>query len=414
MKPRDFPLPADMTFIIDSAVDHGHITPGARVACTIYGDTDALDAIINKDQGLKGWRNTAAMATELEIYAATIIPELAPRIRDALNGLRTYGLLKTVAEYSEHICWTSFEDEIWGGFAIDMRNRPRENRNGFHKRTERRVYTDGWVKRAVRCHHHEIEYVHKQEIFAAIGPEFHFFGSDCYDLLNGQRQEYREEFERREQEFHRALFPDRMPRNSLADPKKHRKIRGIVKRASNIAAAIIGPQEVSRFASGEEILIESPEGIDIKVHRNGSITNSGHGAVKVALYKEGNFLSNLCVYQDLPALDQLASLALHAKSGAIVDVVKVGNLYNIAPAANDVEMLSEKAVLAEEIRNQELDADIPPPLDAPWWSRQTPLKRKYAAVMGSKFLERTFLDFFGRRYKEALSIYKLNKEIFSE
>ncbi|MFA9263097.1 MAG: hypothetical protein ACEQSB_07205, partial [Undibacterium sp.] len=44
----------------------------------------------------------------------------------------------------------------------------------------------------------------------------------------------------------------------------------------------------------------------------------------------------LCVYQDMPVLDQLASLAMHVRSGQFSGVLDIGNLYAVKEPSHPV------------------------------------------------------------------------------
>jgi hypothetical protein len=51
---------------------------------------------------------------------------------------------------------------------------------------------------------------------------------------------------------------------------------------------------------------------------------------------DGVELSKLCLYQDAPALDQLASLAMHVQSGHTDKLIDTGNLYAVKDRSHPV------------------------------------------------------------------------------
>jgi hypothetical protein len=116
--------------------------------------------------------------------------------------------------------------------------------------------------------------------------------------------------------------------------EEKRTKRRQTKKAAAIAAAVLGATTVSAFARGEEVVLQGTQ-IAIGVRHSGSIYRSGHGALQISLLgPEGTRLSSLCMFQeDTPALDQLASIALHIEAGAESDVVGAGNLFATTTSA---------------------------------------------------------------------------------
>jgi hypothetical protein len=217
-----------------------------------------------------------------------------------------------------------------------------------------------------------------------------------FELLAKLLNEQRARRQKRDLEWMRNHIATQQP-----DRRMRRSIRRSTIRAATIASAILGATAVSAFARGEPVRLPTPSNMVMEVALSGSISRSGHGAVQVNLRDdEDKYLAGLCVYQELPALDQLASLALHVQSGGLTDILTVGNVYNISPEAFAHPLLAEKK------REQEImDELMVPVLPRTDHELRREMMRAHDLVMMARYQRRIFLDVLGRRGPAAFDLY---------
>lgn len=133
-------------------------------------------------------------------------------------------------------------------------------------------------------------------------------------------------------------------RKRLAEkPRDRRRRQGVIKRASVMAAALLGAGTVSAFARGEPIRIPGQE-VAFELRSTSRLGHIGHGGVEVAIVShDGKRLSKLCVYHDeTPALDQLTAFALRIAAGDEREIISTGNLYAVEGNAADHPVLIER------------------------------------------------------------------------
>ncbi|MGB3833719.1 MAG: hypothetical protein WA975_17860 [Mesorhizobium sp.] len=335
MKMREAPLPPDLQYILDGGVEHGTLTGGAHIAIWLYGEVAEIDHISNMTREERGWASTTAMCCDLESYGQSLIDQTEPAQARAMRGATTASFLKALADHAEWIAGSAFEDAVWGGCSIPY-HRVRINRRGvIDKGLSRKLESSAFVKRAVERHRCEVGFRHLMRMWDRIGRTLPPVTPNGFDLLDALLQDQRNRFNQRWAAYHASKVKP-------IPPKQVRRNRRTTIRAATIAAAILGASSVSAFAKGETISIPAGD-ITIQVGREGPIHTTGHGALRIKLADaENKHLSGLCLYQDLPALDQLASLALHAQSGSVSDLIAAGNLYNTAASAYSHPLLASK------------------------------------------------------------------------
>lgn len=407
MKVRAAPLPPDLQHVLDGGVEYGHISGGAHAAISLFGDIATLDAIhAIKHDGCRGWECTAAMCADVEHYGQGLIYQIEePDLRAACMGSTTTSFLYALADYGEFIAGQSFEDAIWGGSMIHRHETWANRRGRIYPRLARKIRTDGWVKRAIRYHHHESGYKHICHMRDLIGTPLPPASDEGFALLaltlNGQRARSAE----RSRQWiiaHRndpVYQPDEVKvrlkptaRRALA------KRRRSTIRAAALASAIVGAGAVSAFARGEPVRLEADQ-LVLEVRLGGELHRKGHSALNVMLKDTADqYLGGLCIYQDLPALDQLASLALHVQAGGIADVISTGNVFNPAPAAFAHPLLASKAPPPPAVIDGggfEVVGTRVYPIDD--HSARMDMLRAYCKDEGDRFRHRLFIDVLGAR-----------------
>lgn len=393
MEVRQHPLPPDLQHVLDGGVEYGHITGGAHVACFLFADIDELDRVHSMPHPDKrGWDATAAMCAEVEAYGQRLIAQIdEPNLRAACLGSTTTSFLHALSEYAEFVCGQSYEDAIWGGSMIHRHETAANWRGRIHRRLARRLRTDGWVKRACRNHHGESGYEHLRHLRALIGtplPPVNEYGFKLLSIaLNDQRA--------RSVERSRKWLADHAPAIRRETRRAQTRERRSIIRAAALASAIVGASAVSAFARGEPVRLPGDD-IVLEVRLAQTIRRCGHGAVNIMLKdRDDAYLAGLCVYQDeLPAFDQLASLALHVQSGCIGDVIKAGNVFNPSPNAFAHPALNGK-VKPTEVIGASVHDRLVFPIDN--FDVRQGMMRNYEAEMGDRFRHRIFIDLLGAR-----------------
>lgn len=406
---RKAPLPHDLLHLVDRATENRHLTGGAHIALTAYGDTKIIDDIANRSYGKRGWLNTAAACIELEKYGHTILADVHDTVREAALAASTLSLVKGVADYSQHVCWQSFEDACWGGCLYPFKRVPKVDGLGrVGPRLNRRLHTDGWVKRAIRVHANESGHYHYNSLWEINGRKLHevteegkeILRTTMTDLMIRQNEQYAE--------LTGAIYERQRHEKIRLKRKYRKKVRRVINRSVTTAQSVLGQELVNDFIKHKPVTIETGTDISVVAKLQGSVGSFGHGSLTVQLVGP-NFRTGLCIYQELPAMDQLASLALHARSGCIADVIEKGNLYSTEPAALEHPMLIGK-------KNPNIPEVLEPgqaggalELFDGWRGRQRFI-RKYESEMGERFVQRLFLEIFGRTHKQAYEIHCTHNE----
>jgi hypothetical protein len=409
VKVREAPLPPDLQYCLDGGVEYGHITGGVHVACNLFADIAELDRVHSiPHPGTRGWESTAAMCAEVEAYGQSLIAQIDdPALKVACLAASTTSFLRGLSDYGEYICGQAFEDALWGGSLIQSHAVRFDRRGRVYRRLHRKMHTDGWIKRAVRAHHLEDGYRHLIKQHEIIGDPLPPVTAEGFELLNETLNRQRD----RANERSRAWLREHAPAiRKESKRQRHNERRSLI-RAATLASAIVGASAVSAFARGEPVRLPA-DNIVFEISPGGSVNRHGHGALTVVLKDNADvYLGKMCIYQQkLPALDQLASLALHIQSGEVAEVLASGNLFNASPAAFAHPLLAGKK---------------PPPLPADlaeWEQDHLRLYRRddyetrrlmliaNEAIMGDRFRHRVFLDVLGRGAPAAWSMFERLRE----
>lgn len=422
MELRKSPLPHDLQHVLDGGVEYGHLTGGTHVACFLYGDIDTLDRLhLAPHPDKRGWEATAAMATTIEEYGQHLISQMDPDLKAACLGSTTTSFLRALAEYGDFVCGAAYEDAIWGGSMIHRHETRASWRGRIYKRLAYKLRTDDWVKRKVRRHHREAGYRHLLHLRAMVPHPLPPATPEGFALLHKTLSEQRVRSAERSRQWildHRndpvAFQPDEVmvklkpvARRALA------KRRRSIIRAATLASAIVGASAVSAFARGEPVRLAGDD-LVMEVRSGGTLGRVGHGGVSVVLKDAADeYLASLCVYQNLPALDQLASLALHVQSGDMAEVIASGNVFNPSPKAFAHPALSGKEPppvsevnrrgVPRIIRDADTGNVVRYPIDQ--HDVRQALLRGYEDEMGDRYRQRVFLEVLGREAKSAWLTY---------
>ena len=139
----------------------------------------------------------------------------------------------------------------------------------------------------------------------------------------------------------RVIEEAREKRNRI--PKRERKARRkVIRKSFNALASVVGKPTARVFVSRDSITIEG-RSFDFVLRCKGPLYKTGHGRVVISLRdKDGTHLCDLCVYwEDTPALDQAAALALHVAADDEMAVIETANFYNLQPAAEQHDLFTK-------------------------------------------------------------------------
>lgn len=381
---RAAPLPPDLQYCLDSGLEEGHITGGTHAALWCYGSIAELDRIYNEPRPGRGWERISPLCQDLESYGQHLMMQMEPAIAVAMQGASTVSFLRALASYGEFVCGQAFEDAVWGGSMLP-RHHARMHRDVVHRRLMGRLQSADFPKRAVRVHHHETGYTHLVALWERMGRRLPPISQDGFKLLDALLHDQQLRYRERMRVFYQKHRPS---------SREVRRNRRAVVRAATVAAAVLGSAAVSAFARGEAVRIDAGD-IALRVTLAGSISASGHGALKIGLADGDTHLSGLCIYQELPALDQLASLALHAKAGGVAEILQAGNLYNTAPAAFTHPMLLAK--------KKPVELDVVNPFGA--YDFQRAMINTFCELNADRFRRRLFIDVLGRQGPTAWKLW---------
>ncbi len=133
---------------------------------------------------------------------------------------------------------------------------------------------------------------------------------------------------------HVAPGPNVKVHRLVSKMRKARKKR--LKKSSNFASALIGPNDVTMFVGGQEIVTVG-ERYAFRVGKN-DISSMDHGALRIEVWNRENEdrLFNLCWYvPETPIFDQLAALVMAVKVGDEEEIIRIGNASGITEQARN-------------------------------------------------------------------------------
>jgi hypothetical protein len=338
-----FRLPPDLSYVLDGAAEVGEILGCHHAALTMYGSAERIDAIFNEPSrdtpagGRRHLRSRRLGCAGLVAYASEIIAEMSPVEREAMGSYGYSHARQLVRDYADHLSDWFFTDTIKGGCAIPFHRLGGTEDGTPFPRSRRKLYSPRAMRRYVKLYD-DIDWM--IPVFASLDavpvPRSLTVGEEFHRQLDAHIREAREAEFRAFNRTRSTLPP--------VSRKRRDKRRGVIRRASVMAAAVLGASTVSAFARGEPVVVPG-ESLAFEFRAAGSLAEQGHGGVSIALLDpSGARLAGLCVYHDeTPALDQLTAFALRIAAGGEREIVETGNLFGIEAAALEHPLLSERA-----------------------------------------------------------------------
>jgi hypothetical protein len=111
--------------------------------------------------------------------------------------------------------------------------------------------------------------------------------------------------------------------------------RKVLARSFTTLAQVAGQETARMFLGGDFIRIDG-RAFSFLLRRRSDPTATGHSGleIKLADRASGEELTHLCLYfEDTPALDQVAAIAMHVAAGEEDDLIRTGNFYSVKEAA---------------------------------------------------------------------------------
>lgn len=343
------PLPPDTRYVLDEALSSYDINAFDHLMLTLFGDRRVICEMIDKKPDIvkqRLWPAIAAFCLQLDRYAHEIADQLPEETQQpfvAATLLRERERMESLAEC--HAGW-NYEDSTTGGAM---------KRYLKHKQLTRKLEPRGQIARRLRDQASIRRYVttldcsstrHAERLAEGIRTRRPWPKSaDDMSALDGYFREQSENYER----ARRAATATMMQKADPPDVK--RKRRKMLSRSASTSTTVLGRAAVSALIRGEAIKLEGRL-LDFSV-RVIELSQKGHGGTEIYLESGGTRLGGLCLYfNDTPALEQAAAIALHIQADEELDLLDTGNLYNVTAAGHSNPFLVDRLRRASEERQQ--------------------------------------------------------------
>lgn len=332
LEPQPAPLPHDILYVLDGALEHDELSAFAHPILCLFGDRTFVPEVVDREILGRGWRPRAEKMIVLDRYAhrlAAALPEESRRGFFAGMLLREPNVLLDTAE-----CLASwnYDDETVGGAMLPYRHgTERVRRDGTaSQRTAKHLLAPRAIRRYVRESFKEVDRLlsHRRDIAermrAVPWPRHPEEARSTERYFIEAQARHREAIQR----AYAALSDPLLKRagHRSASSKDERKA---LRRSLSAASAAIGEEGARTLLRGEPVRLQGHL-FDFVIRSR--LRRSGHGGLTISLFGPDSEerLADLCLYFDgMPALDQAAALALHISSESEIDLIEAGNLFNL-------------------------------------------------------------------------------------
>lgn len=351
------PLPHDIQYILDEALEQDDLNGFDHLVLTLFADRQQLEYIISAPRP-SGWKNgTAPMCLVLDELAHNTADNLPIEEQTALIAaslLREKPRLESLAWC--HADW-NYTDSTEGGALKPFKRRARvDSRDRPIGQIKRRLRDQRSINRFVAGVDCESTF-HAEKLALPlrqrrVWPDHPSQADQLEQYFAEQHRRYNAARERAT-----AQYMSQSHKQPVRQRKREQQsLRKAVIRSAEAASAVIGRGNVMTLARGEPVFITGQEVTFRLAIRQ--LHQLGHGALDIHLCdKTGiNRLADVCLYfDDTPALEQVAAIAMHIEAGEELELVKTGNLSNISPAGamHPVvgERLKQRRAAAEDLAN---------------------------------------------------------------
>lgn len=332
------PLPPDVEYVLDAALEHGEIAAATHVMCRLYAPRLDLMAIVDRDWALgpEQLRSRLTMCAALDALAGDLLTRLPPDKRAAIALADAQHLKGEVHSLAWCLATWAIEDTIKGGCLEPYQRRQSacNARYELSPRQHRKLYGREWPRHYVktcsesrslrakgrRC----LDWLgHRLPTSAAIRAAAAAISTDL---------QVRHEGYRRFNERAIARYAEGLRAGGKAQSRDHqRRARRIIKRAYQCASTVLPARMLADFAVGRGVFLDGAT-LSLEVVRLGSSASTGHGMLSVTAVDPSTRarLADLCVYhENTPALDQLTALALAMQAGEEAEIILTANLSRV-------------------------------------------------------------------------------------
>lgn len=390
------PLPPDVAYYLDAALEYDELDAGSHVTLRLYAARADLVAIIDDvppvGHHLDGkLSERRAKAQRLADLADTLLAEQPPTIR---SGIAWAGLMHLQSEVSR-LAWTlavwAHEDTIVGGCLEPFKRRLGKHGRAYRlsPRQDRRLHSRAWIGRYVRnnLEANQLRERGRQVLArtAGLSPD-----RDAIAAVEREIARQREAYRRVEDSLARAMM--RSIRAEHGVPRRlMRKKRRVIARAASTAVAIVGQDRVRDFAAGKTVVIEG-ERIAFAVARAASCGTLGHGALHLEAVDKVTHarLADLCLYHpETPALDQLSAIYLGVLAGEEAEIMQTANLSRVTDAGRAHPLIEQRGIPERAWEPRTLSAQA----NEAYWDATRPMwvERLSVFVLGARY-EKMFFN----------------------
>jgi hypothetical protein len=352
MQIRPSPLPPDIQYVLDGAVEYGELDGLSHAALNLLGDRGVIDNLVERPKRNGDYSDThlgrrQAMCFGLCDYARAIVTELDAPHQRAFVAAALIRERYRIHELAEVLAAWNYDDSTIGG-ALEHWRRGSDIRlradGSPRPRVLRRLRSPAAIRRYVRTdpgravgHHARLA----KGICSLPWPAH----PDEVKLLDALFTSADEERGRRRTEaLNQFLIEQEAKRIGQPLRRMIRDNRKRLARSATTAAQILGPAPVQAFVRGETVAIPTTNDLIFQV-RSENVTALGHSGIRVGLTAiRGEKLADLCLYFDeTPPLDQLVAIALHVEAGNAGELLNTGNLFNMTTAGTAHPALTGRA-----------------------------------------------------------------------
>lgn len=340
------PIPPDIEFVMDAALEHQELDATSHIALKLYAPRRALMDIIDSDWrlGPDTLQPRLAMARSLADMADSILWRLPVERRGAIALAGAQHVRHEVRSLAWTLATWAIEDEIVGGCLKPWKRLSHRARARYEMtpRQARRLHGPNWIRRYVKTNTDARQLRNYggrtlRLMQGVVASDVRAAADALLADLVAQHDGYRRTNER-------AVRQMRGERAAPASNRLRRQRRQVIKRAAATAGAVLSPSDVSAFAAGRAVYLDGAT-LGLEVARVMSCATLGHSGLSVIAVDRASrrTLASLCVYHEAtPALDQLTALALAMQSGEEAEILATANLSNVTDLGVEHPLIAER------------------------------------------------------------------------
>lgn len=349
------PLPGDVEYFLDAALEHEELDATAHLTLKLYAPRVELMGIIDEPHGHDGparMHRRLSTCDRLTDLADGILCRIPIETRAPLAWAGVRHVKHWVTGTANMMAWWAQEDMIKGGCSEPYKRArtATEHRRiaGYvtTPRQRRRLYSPDWIRRYVRLSPDKarLRAMGDRTRARVRGLDWSLARHQAdriAEMLEAQHEHYRRTNQRMIQQFKYELRPKR------DDAKKRRKV---VIKAAATAETVIGRDNLNRWNTGQVVTIMG-HALAFEVARSGSSATLGHGGMILTAVDPSSRrkLANMCLYhEETPSLDQLTAIALAVSAGEEAEILATANLSNVTELGSKHPLIEGHASVKRE------------------------------------------------------------------